>query len=333
MELVRVLCEKITRNLDHKGASTLLKQPFLSAAELGICEIVEEIIKAFPDAIWFSNEMNCNAFQLAITNRHKKIFDLVFQTSTADRNLLLMSIDTCGNNILHLVGKLAPQSQLNLIPGAAMQMQRELQWFKAVKNIVHPRFIDDKNYEGKTPAMVFSEEHKELVKEGEQWMKSAASSSSVAAALIATVVFASAIAIPGDYDDDGTPNFHKRREFTIFAVSDTIAMFLSFAAIIMFLSIFTSRYAEKDFLEALPRKLIQCLLLSFSSITWTAIAFACAAYLVFFGENAYGLVLVAVSFSVPTFLFTSSQYPLLIYLLVSTYRPGIFRKKSKHVVY
>ncbi|KAJ0017282.1 hypothetical protein Pint_12015 [Pistacia integerrima] len=129
LKLVHCLCKGITR-LDHERASSLLKEPLLLAAELGIIEVVELILKTFPDAISFSNEMNYNAFQLAIMNRHDNIFNLIFQMSTAHRNSLVMSKDICGNNILHLAGKLAPQDKLNLVPGAVMQMQREIQWFK-----------------------------------------------------------------------------------------------------------------------------------------------------------------------------------------------------------
>ena len=38
--------------------------------------------------------------------------------------------DPSGNNLLHLAARLAPSSKLNLISGAALQIQRELQWFK-----------------------------------------------------------------------------------------------------------------------------------------------------------------------------------------------------------
>ncbi|KAJ0017951.1 hypothetical protein Pint_12071 [Pistacia integerrima] len=96
-------------------------------------------------------------------------------------------------------------------------------------------------------------------------------------------------------------------------------MFSSFVAIIMFLSIFTSRYAEEYSFQALPRKLLLCLALLLFSVTWTVVAFACLAYLVFFGKNSYGFILVFVSLCLAMFIFSSSQYPLLFYLHVSTY--------------
>ncbi|KAK4354126.1 hypothetical protein RND71_026320 [Anisodus tanguticus] len=48
------------------------------------------------------------------------------------RHQLMISKDSSGNTMLHLAGKLAPQNKLNLVSGPALQMQRELQWFKVI---------------------------------------------------------------------------------------------------------------------------------------------------------------------------------------------------------
>ncbi|GKU96360.1 hypothetical protein SLEP1_g9601 [Rubroshorea leprosula] len=94
-------------------------------------------------------------------------------------------------------GKLAPDSQLSHISGAALQMQRELQWFKEVESIVPPYFKECKNDFRRTPGEVFSEEHKDLQRRAEDWMKQTASSYTVVGALIITVMFAAAFTIPG----------------------------------------------------------------------------------------------------------------------------------------
>ncbi|XP_059635946.1 uncharacterized protein LOC132278151 [Cornus florida] len=105
------------------------------------------------------------------------------------------SRDIYGNTILHLAGKLAPPHKLNLVSGAALQMQCELQWFKEVEKFVIPADKEIENNCKKTSAMLFSEEHKDLVSEGEKWMKDTANSCTIAAALIATIVFAAAITV------------------------------------------------------------------------------------------------------------------------------------------
>lgn len=38
--------------------------------------------------------------------------------------------DNLGNNILHLAAKKPKRDRLNFVSGAALQMQRELLWFK-----------------------------------------------------------------------------------------------------------------------------------------------------------------------------------------------------------
>uniref|UniRef100_F6I4Y8 PGG domain-containing protein n=1 Tax=Vitis vinifera TaxID=29760 RepID=F6I4Y8_VITVI len=97
-------------------------------------------------------------------------------------------------------------------------------------------------------------EHEKLIKEREKWMKGTAKCYTLAAALIATVVFAAAITIPGgNHDDTGIPNFTKEKAFKVFAASDALSLLLSIASVLICLSILTARYAEDDFLFALPR--------------------------------------------------------------------------------
>nr|TKR66365.1 uncharacterized protein D5086_0000310550 [Populus alba] len=49
---------------------------------------------------------------------------------------LFTFLDSSGNTMLHLAAKLSPPSQLSRISGAALQMQRELQWYKEVESII-----------------------------------------------------------------------------------------------------------------------------------------------------------------------------------------------------
>ena len=86
-----------------------------------------------------------------------------------------------------------------------------------------PHYRERKNKDGLTPHELFTKEHKDLVKQGEDWMKDTASQCMVVAALIATIVFAAAFTFPGGYDqNDGFPIFSKNLPFIIFAVADAI---------------------------------------------------------------------------------------------------------------
>ncbi|GAY65182.1 hypothetical protein CUMW_239240 [Citrus unshiu] len=222
-------------------------------------------------------------------------------------NALMRLEGNFGNNILHLVAKLVPSSE---VAGAALQVQRELQWFKAVVKLIHPHRLGDENRSNQTPREVFTQEHKDLVKEGEKWMKETASSCSVVAALIITVVFAAAFTVPGGSDSKGIPNFLHEPSFMIFAISDMLALFSSITSVLMFLGILTSRYAEEDFLVSLPRKLIIGLVTLFFSIASMMVAFGAAVHISL--SHKWNLVIIPIALVgfVPVTLFALLQFPL-----------------------
>lgn len=174
LQLVRFLCIEVSK-LDYPTATSFFGLPMVLGATLGNSVIVEEILESFPSAILSRNHEGRNIFLLAVANRRENIFNLLYQMSE-HKQLAMQLRDVKNNNILHLAGKLAPPSQLNLVSGAALQMQRELQWYKEVEKYVLPEFKDTRNSNGRTPAVEFSVEHKDLVKEGEQWMKDTANS-------------------------------------------------------------------------------------------------------------------------------------------------------------
>ncbi|KAA8523318.1 hypothetical protein F0562_009741 [Nyssa sinensis] len=331
IQLVKCFCTEVIC-LENKKASSILRQPFVLGAQFGIHEIVEEILESFPASISFGDEQNHTVFHLAVMNRHENVFNLIYQMGEY-KQFLSMFIDKSGNNIYHLAGKLAPKHRLNLVSGAALQMQRELQWFKEVEKFVLPPHKEAENSVGKTPAMVFTEAHNDLVKEGQQWMKDAANSCTVAAALIATVVFAAAITVPGGNNgENGIPIFSREKGFIIFAIFDAISLFSSLSSVLMFLSILTSRYSEADFLYALPKRLIIGLLTLFLSIAALMIAFSSAIYLVFGHRKTWFLIPVAAAACLPITLFVFLQFPLLVDIIRFTYGRGLFWKQGERIL-
>ncbi|XP_058198590.1 uncharacterized protein LOC131314115 [Rhododendron vialii] len=328
LELLKCFCEGIASLQDSAKHSSLTREAIMSAARNGIPEIVHEIVESFPSVLWTKDEDGRRVFEKAVLERQENAFNLVYQMGKYSREFVLQHYDE-GNNILHLAGKLAPPTKLSQISGAALQMQLELQWFEAVKKLMSPRDIDWRNNDGKTPATIFTEEHKKLVSEGEKWMKDTANSCTIPAALIVTMVFAAAVTIPGGINGtNGIPIFHKEVVFNFFAVFDAISLFASITSLLVHLSILTSRFAEGDFLFALPNRLVIGLFTLFLSITAMLIAFSCAIYLLF-GNRAWILYPVAGLACVPIISFASLQYPLLRDLMKSTYGPGIFGKQSE----
>ncbi|KAF7120059.1 hypothetical protein RHSIM_Rhsim13G0212400 [Rhododendron simsii] len=330
LELVKCFCKGIASLPDSAKHSSLTEGAMLSAAENGIPEIVHEIVESFPSVLETTDAEERGVFDHAILERQENVFNLVYQMGKYSREYVLKDYDDKGNHILHLAGKLAPPTKLIQISGAALEMQLELQWFEAVKKLMSPRDIDWRNDDGKTPAMIFTEEHKKLVAEGEKWMKDTADSCTIPAALIVTMVFAAAITVPGGINGtNGVPTLNNEVIFNIFVVSDAISLFTSTTSLLVFLSILTSRYAERDFLFALPNRLIIGLFTLFLSITAMLIAFSCAIYLLFGNKLAWILYPVAGLACVPIISFASLQYPLLRDLMKSTYGPGIFGKQSE----
>lgn len=199
-----------------------------------------------------------------------------------------------------------------------------------VEKFVTPSYKGKESSHRKTPAMVFTEEHKDLIAEGEQWLKDTAKSCTFAATLIATVVFAAAITVPGGSSThNGLPIFQKQRPFLVFAISNALSLFSSVTSVLMFLFILTSRCCEADFLYSLPNKFIIGLVNLFLSLAFMMIAFSSAIYAVFGHKKEWILAPLALLACVPITLFLLLQYPLLKDMIRSTYGPGIFGKKCK----
>ncbi|KAF7148624.1 hypothetical protein RHSIM_Rhsim03G0047800 [Rhododendron simsii] len=312
----------------------IFKPALRKAACVGIPEIVEEIIVAYPLALFFLNLDHLNLFIYAIMYRRERVFNLIYQIDGSWR--YLYGVDNSLNNGLHLAARLRPEQQINLkasVAGAVLQMQREVQWFKEVEKFAAPGDRETRNRDGMTPAEIFSHTHQGLVKESELWMKDTATSCTIVAALIATIVFAAAITVPGgNNNDNGHPLLSKQKAFIIFGISDALALFSSITSVLMFLLILTSRYAEKDFLYTLPNRLITGLITLFVSILSTMVAFGAILYLVFGDNKPWILIPVVALASVPVTLFGALQFPLLVEMIQATYGRGIFGKQSDRVL-
>ncbi|PWA92251.1 ankyrin repeat-containing domain, PGG domain, Gag-polypeptide of LTR copia-type [Artemisia annua] len=302
--------------------------PIFEATRQNACKVVTKIVYWFPDAIWSVNEDGHNFIQYSVIHRSEKIYNLLYQMSE-HKNIYKTIKDSSGNNLLHLAARLAPSNKLNLLSGAALQIQRELQWFKEVEGFLCPLNRMQKNSDDETPQMVFTREHKDLVIEGEKWIKSTAESYTITAALITTIVFAAAITVPGgNNQESGIPIFTNKPAFVIFALSDAVSLFTSVTSLLMFLSILTARFAEQDFLFKLPKRLIIGLAMLFISTTAMIIAFGATLFLVFGHENLWILIPIGALTCLPITSFVTLQFPLITDLISATYGRSIFVKKN-----
>ncbi|KAB1220997.1 hypothetical protein CJ030_MR3G007491 [Morella rubra] len=300
------------------------------AAKVGNVEFLVILIRSYPDLIWQRDEKYGSLFHIAISYRREKVFALIYEIGSL-KDTMASFRDTNNNNMLHLAGYLAPSERLDIVPGAALQMQRELLWFKEIEKIVRPSFANMKNKEKVTPKDLFRHKHRALQEAGEKWMKDTANSCMLVATLIATVVFAATFTVPGgNKQETGIPIFLENNWFTVFFVSVAIALLSSSTSILIFLSVLTSRYTEDDFLKRLPRRLVFGLSTLFISIVSMVIAFSATCFLVYNSKSASVPTIIFAAAGIPISLFIGLQYDLWVDIIRSTYMSKfLFRNKHR----
>lgn len=133
-ELLSRVCREISTQGESQFEKVGIKKVVFIAVKHGIVEFITEIMKYYPDIIWCYDDYNRHIFLYATLQRQEKIFNLIY-TMGAKKNSVATNWDKAHNNILHQAAFLAPSSQLDRVSGAALQMQRELQWFKVSASI------------------------------------------------------------------------------------------------------------------------------------------------------------------------------------------------------
>ncbi|KAK9281467.1 hypothetical protein L1049_004370 [Liquidambar formosana] len=293
--------------------------PILIAAKNGVTEMVEKILELFPVAIHDMNSDKKNMVLLAVENRQPHVYKLLLGRNIL-KERLFRKVDSNGNSALHLAAKMGEYRPW-LIPGAALQMQWELKWYQFVKSSMPLHFFANNNKEGKSPKEIFTETHKDLVEKGGKWLTSTSESCSVVAALIATVAFATSATVPGGVKENiGTPNLENEPAFDIFAISSLVALCFSVTAMVMFLSILTSRYQVRDFGKDLPKKLLLGLTSLFVSITSMLISFCSGHFFVLKDKLKYTAFPIYAVTCLPVTFFAIAQFPLYFDLIWATFK-------------
>ncbi|GLU00461.1 hypothetical protein SLE2022_178300 [Rubroshorea leprosula] len=328
-EILHCMCGHVSTLKVQPRRDCGVIEAVFKAIKQGMVEFVIELLKVNQPVIYYDRHRR-DVFMVAIQHRQENIFNLFYGLNPTWKARILHHKDERGNNMLHVAGGIAPDFQLTRISNPAFQMQRELQWFKEVERIVPEWCKEAKNLDGETPCEVFSNSHKELVKEGGKWMKDIASSFIIVGTLIVTIMFAAAFTIPGGNDQNtGFPIFLQKKSFTIFIIFDAVSFFAASTSILMFLGILTSRFAQEDFLVSLPKKLIIGLSTLFISIAAMMISF-CAPLWVMLRDRQWAIFPIILMAGIPVILFVWLQFPLLVEIFVSTYAASrIFNRKMK----
>uniref|UniRef100_A0A7N0UDU9 PGG domain-containing protein n=1 Tax=Kalanchoe fedtschenkoi TaxID=63787 RepID=A0A7N0UDU9_KALFE len=302
-----------------------------TAAQHGIFEIVNMCLKIFPSLVW-DKDGSRHILHDAIKYRHEKVFNLIRDRLLEDR-LQVNSFWRGFEDIMILAASPPLPQTLEHIAGSALKMQKELQWFAEVENVAFFINHGEANKTKGNARLLFVENRQKLVKEGEKWMKSAATSCTVVAALVVTVVYQAAFQIPGGTGTDekkvGIANLLNQHDkhllFSIFSLSDVISLFFSSTSLLLFLSILTSRFSADDFRYILPNRLILGLTALFIALAAMVTSFT-ATILIVLGPKMKLLKYLALcGVALPVTLFVLLQLPLFFALVRSTY----FRRRPK----
>ncbi|XP_059436360.1 ankyrin repeat-containing protein ITN1-like [Corylus avellana] len=185
---------------DKQFSSNLLRYHMtliFEAAKVGNVEFLIILTRSYPDLLWQKDEKNMTLFNIAIIYRQESVFNLIYEIGTNKDTIGSFLTSETNENMLHLAGRLPSSDRLSIVSGAALQMQRELLWFKEIEKIVPPSYLNQENSNGQTPKEIFIEAHTDLQKDGETWMKDTSNYSMLVATLITTVIFAAAFTVPG----------------------------------------------------------------------------------------------------------------------------------------
>nr|POF03623.1 ankyrin repeat-containing protein itn1 [Quercus suber] len=305
------------------------KTPLFLATMSGCLEIVEDILKIYPQAVEHIDDKGRNILHIAIKYRQLKIFELVNDMELPMQRLI-RKIDEDGNSILHTVGKKNKDYVPEKMQGPALELQDELRWFESVKKLTPYHYIDHRNNQKLTAEGLFNEANKELREKAIEWIKRTAEGCSIVAVLIATVAFAAAYTIPGGSNDKtGVPILLNQPFFVVFTVADVLSISFALTSVVVFLAITTSPFRFADFRYSLPNKLTFGLTLLFLSVSMMMLAFAATVLLMIQnGEGWTKVILYAMSF-LPVGLFALSYFPL--YLSLSKTYKYLLKKAWQRV--
>lgn len=311
------------------------------ATARGINELMKLCIQYFPELFWIT-PYGRKSRMLAVLHRQEGILKLFLKVSSTNE-LSLVPAPTQQESKAMILAAARYKNNVYAIRnvyGSAHEMQRELQWFKTIERLIA---LDERiaqsgertivPWEERSIAhskdssiwKIFVEEHKELLGQGEKWMKDTADKCMLVSTLIATVLFAAAFTMPGGNDNNtGVPLMLGKNSFLIFAISDALGLLCSVMAILIFLAILTSRYELRDFLDSLPKRIIMGLSFLFLSLAFMLVAFAATLTIVLEKRLDWVYIPIAVLTSLPVASYAILQHLLLFKLVKSTYGRGIF---------
>ncbi|GLT50517.1 hypothetical protein SLA2020_240000 [Shorea laevis] len=294
--------------------------PLIIAASTGIKEIVNEIIEVYPQALEHVTRNGQNILHVAILHRHR-IFDGIKaekEVRETVKQRLVLGIDNDGDTILHKAAS-AKYYRGGTTSTAALELREELRWFRKVEKLVPPHYKIHLNNENQTAEQLFKDQHKEQLKEAQEWVKNTSQSCSTVAVLVATVVFAAAFTAPGGFRENGNPVFGDKPLYSFFTVMDVAGLASSLTSVVLFLSVLTSSLDLGDFHSTIPRKLSFGFTCLFFAIANTVLSFTATIILTVHLKKAWTTTLTYAAAFLPVSAYAIVQFGMYIAYLKSAF--------------
>ncbi|GKE41885.1 hypothetical protein Tco_1469169, partial [Tanacetum coccineum] len=165
--ILNFICDEIDALCSTNTSHPYYSGPIFEAVRQDTYKVIQKILSQLYIIIDFKNQQGHNIIQLAVINRSKKVCNLFYLIIKRTKSYSTMT-DSSMNNLVHLAGRLTPSYVLSRTTGATLQLQRELQWREEVEKLMLPTDLQKENIYIEAPEMVFTREHANLVKEGEQ---------------------------------------------------------------------------------------------------------------------------------------------------------------------
>jgi hypothetical protein len=132
-ELFNIMCKEVLDSNIERRKKGCVYTAIFHSIEKGNFEFIFGLVKENPDLLWSRRGDISSIFQYAVLHRQANIFSLIYRLPV--KKTMTTWVNQKDNTILHMAGMIGSSILLNQIPGAALQMQRELQWFKVISLI------------------------------------------------------------------------------------------------------------------------------------------------------------------------------------------------------
>lgn len=198
-----------------------------------------------------------------------------------------------------------------------------------VENSMPEYFFARYNERNLTAMDIFTETHSNLAKDGGAWLNKTSESCSFIGALVATVAFATATAVPGGIKEaTGRPTLENQPAFDVFAIASLLALCSSLTSMVIFLSIIMSRFQQKDFAKDLPSKFLLGLTTLFLSIVAMLVSFCAGHFFMLKDKLKHSAFPVYAITCMPLALFAVAHFPLYCNLIRANFKHVPFRSGS-----